>query len=162
MAATYESTAAEVLAAFSEKQYWLTRLEKSGCDETSLDVLATAADGSVEVVTTQTVRPAKLPAVVTQFHRGDLTLVREERWSPLSGGRSTCTISGDLRGTPARVTATATLADTEGGARADVRVTVEVRIPLVGGKLESFIGGHLVEMLRLEQVFTSEWIKDHG
>ncbi|MCV7252551.1 MULTISPECIES: DUF2505 domain-containing protein [Mycobacteriaceae] len=162
MAATYECPAAQVLAAFSEKPYWLTRLEKSGCDETSLDVLEKAADGTIEVVTTQTVRPAKLPAVVTQFHRGDLTLIREERWSPLTGGRSSAAITGDLTGTPALVTASAALSDTGTGAHAQIRVTVEVKIPLVGGKLESFIGGHLVEMLRLEQVFTSEWIRDHG
>lgn len=166
MAATYECPAALVLAAFSEKPYWLTRLEKSGCDETSLDVLETAADGTIDVVTTQTVRPAKLPAVVTQFHRGDLTLIRKERWSPLSvtdqGARSSATIMGDLTGTPALVTASAALSDTDTGAHAQIRVTVEVKIPLVGGKLESFIGGHLVEMLRLEQVFTSEWIRDHG
>jgi hypothetical protein len=170
LAATYEYTAADVLAAFSEKQYWLARLEKSGCDEISLDVLQTPADGGIEVVTTQTVRPTKLPALVTQFHRGDLTLIREERWTPLRGaesgaGRATATIKGELPGTPARVAATATLYDvTDGtrGARGDVRVTIEVKIPLVGGKLENFIGGHLVEMLRLEQVFTSEWIREHG
>ncbi len=167
LAATYEYTAAEVHAAFSEKQYWLARLEKSGCDEISLDVLETGADGGIEVVTTQTVRPTKLPALVTQFHRGDLTLIREERWTPLRGadcrtGRATATIKGDLPGTPARVAATATLYDTTDGARGDVHVTIEVKIPLVGGKLENFIGGHLVEMLRLEQVFTSEWIREHG
>ncbi|CDO09480.1 DUF2505 domain-containing protein [Mycolicibacterium cosmeticum] len=167
LAATYEYTAAEVHAAFSEKQYWLARLEKSGCDEISLDVLETGADGGIEVVTTQTVRPTKLPALVTQFHRGDLTLIREERWTPLRGadsgtGRATATIKGDLPGTPARVAATATLFDTTDGARGDVHVTIEVKIPLVGGKLENFIGGHLVEMLRLEQVFTSEWIREHG
>lgn len=162
MAATYECTAGQVLAAFSEKPYWLTRLEKSGCDETSLDVLETAADGSIEVVTTQTVRPAKLPAVVTQFHRGDLTLRRVERWTAPVDGHSAGTIDGDLLGTPARVTATVVLADTATGARADVHVTVEVKIPLVGGKLESFLGGQLVDLLRLEQVFTSNWIKDHG
>ncbi len=162
MAATYECTAAQVLAAFSEKPYWLTRLEKSGCDETSLDVLETTADGSIEVITTQTVRPAKLPAVVTQFHRGDLTLRRREHWTALAGGSSTGTIDGDLLGTPARVTATVALADTSPHARADVHVTVEVKIPLVGGKLESYLGGQLVDLLRLEQVFTSKWIQDHG
>ncbi|MCX2710583.1 DUF2505 domain-containing protein [Mycolicibacterium sp. J2] len=170
LAATYEHTAADVLAAFSEKQYWLARLEKSGCDEISLDVLQTSADGGIEVVTTQTVRPTKLPALVTQFHRGDLTLIREERWTPLRGaaagaGRASAIIKGELPGTPARVAATATLYDTTDGtrgARGDVRVTIEVKIPLVGGKLENFIGGHLVEMLRLEQDFTSEWIRKHG
>ncbi|MHA3023790.1 DUF2505 domain-containing protein [Mycobacterium sp. BMJ-28] len=162
LAATYECSAAQILAAFSEKQYWLTRLEKSGCAQTSLDVLETAADGGIEIVTTQTVRPTQLPAVITQFHSGDLTLIRREIWSPLTDGRATGAIKGDLPGTPARAAATAVLAGTDTGARAEVRATMEVKIPLVGGKLENFIGGHLMEMLRLEQVFTNEWIRDHG
>ena len=45
-----------------------------------------------------------------------------------------------------------------GGARMKVRATVEVRIPLIGGKLESFIGSQLVELLIREQRFTTTWI----
>jgi hypothetical protein len=39
-----------------------------------------------------------------------------------------------------------------------LRATVEVRIPLVGGKLEHFIGNQLVELLIAEQRFTTTWI----
>jgi Protein of unknown function (DUF2505) len=45
-----------------------------------------------------------------------------------------------------------------GGARLKLRATVEVRIPLVGGKLENFIGNQLVELLIAEQRFTTTWI----
>ena len=45
-----------------------------------------------------------------------------------------------------------------GGARLTFRATVEVRIPLVGGKLENFIGSQLVELLIREQRFTTTWI----
>ena len=45
-----------------------------------------------------------------------------------------------------------------GGARLKLRATVEVRIPLVGGKLENFIGSQLIELLIREQRFTTTWI----
>jgi Protein of unknown function (DUF2505) len=45
-----------------------------------------------------------------------------------------------------------------GGARLTLRASVEVRIPLVGGKLENFIGNQLVELLIREQRFTTMWI----
>jgi hypothetical protein len=45
-----------------------------------------------------------------------------------------------------------------GGARLKLRATVEVKIPLVGGKLENFIGSQLVELLIREQRFTTRWI----
>jgi len=38
---------------------------------------------------------------------------------------------------------------------------VEVRIPLVGGKVETFIGNQLVELLIAEQRFTTMWIAEH-
>jgi Protein of unknown function (DUF2505) len=45
-----------------------------------------------------------------------------------------------------------------GGARLKLRATVEVRIPLVGGKLENFVGSQLVDLLIAEQRFTTRWI----
>ena len=39
--------------------------------------------------------------------------------------------------------------------------TVEVKIPLVGGKIESFIGSQLVDLLIAEQRFTTVWITEN-
>lgn len=41
------------------------------------------------------------------------------------------------------------------------RATVEVRIPLVGQKLEKFIGSQLEQLLITEQRFTTAWIAEH-
>ena len=41
------------------------------------------------MITTQTLRADRLPGVVTQFHRGDLSFVREETWTPVADGRAT-------------------------------------------------------------------------
>ncbi|EUA22663.1 hypothetical protein I553_2079 [Mycobacterium xenopi 4042] len=49
-----------------------------------------------------------------------------------------------------------------GGARLTFRATVEVRIPLVGGKIENFIGSQLVELLIAEQRFTTIWISQNA
>jgi hypothetical protein len=99
-----------------------------------------------------------LPGFVSALHAGDLTLVREEIWTPVRDNRAGATISGAVPGAPVKVTGTAELTSTPAGARADVRATVTVRIPLVGGKVEEFIGGQLAEMVRLEEEFTSAWI----
>ena len=158
MAAEYPCSVAEVYGAFAEKTYWLERLEKSGCDAVSLDTLAVRADGGLDIGTTQTVRFHRLPSFVSALHSGDLTLVREEIWTPVRDGRAHATILGAVPGAPVQVTGTAELTATPGGARADVHATVQVKIPLVGGKVEEFIGGQLAEMVRLEEEFTSAWI----
>ena len=116
-------------------------------------------DGSIDVVTTQVLRSDRMPAVVTQFHRGDLRIRREERWEPIVDGTATATVTGSILDAPATLTGTAVLEPRdEGGARLKFRATVEVRVPLVGGKLENFIGSQLVELLIAEQRFTTMWI----
>jgi hypothetical protein len=102
--------------------------------------------------------------VVTQFHRGDLRIRREERWEPITDGSASAIVTGSILDSPASLTATATLEPLaeSGGARLNFRATVEVRIPLVGGKLENFIGNQLVELLIAEQRFTTTWIGETG
>ena len=64
-------------------------------------------------------------------------------------------VEGDLY-----VSGSATLvpADPGVGSRLDFNATVEVNIPLVGGKIENFIGSQLVELLIAEQRFTTAWM----
>ena len=101
-----------------------------------------------------------LPGLITQLHRGDLSMRREETWGPVTDGIATASLAGEIVGAPANVTGTATLypsAET-GGSRVEFHVTVQVRIPLVGGKVEKMIGDQLVSLLAVEQRFTATWI----
>ncbi len=158
MSTDYAESVESVLRAFSEEQYWLARLDDSGADDATLDSIQVGA-GVIDVVTTQVLRADRLPAVVTQFHRGDLLIRREERWEPIVDGSATATISGSILDSPASLSGTVVLEPLEdGGARLKFRATVEVKIPLVGGKLENFIGSQLVELLIREQRFTTMWI----
>jgi hypothetical protein len=164
MSTDYGVTVEEVLRAFSDEEYWLARLADSGADDTTLDSMQlggpSGTDGSIDVITTQVLRSDRLPGIITQFHRGDLRIRREEKWEPVTNGLATATITGSILDAPASLTGTAVLepvAET-GGARMKLRATVEVRIPLVGGKLENFIGNQLVELLIAEQRFTTTWI----
>ena len=167
MSTDYVVSVEEVFRAFSDEQYWLARLADSGADDTALDSLQLGGpsgdDGTIDVVTTQVLRADRLPGVVTQFHRGDLRIRREERWEPITDGLATATVTGSILDSPASLTGTATLEPvTESdGARLKLRATVEVRIPLVGGKLENFIGSQLVDLLLAEQRFTTEWLREN-
>ena len=145
------------------KQYWLERLADSGADDYSLDSMTVNGEG-IDVVTTQTLRADRLPGVVTQFHRGDLSFVREETWTPVSDGQATATVKGAITGAPATLSGTAVLAPAKSGAgsRLEFKATVQVNVPLVGGKIENFIGNQLVELLIAEQRFTTVWITENA
>jgi uncharacterized protein DUF2505 len=163
MATEYGGSVEQVHLAFSDEQYWLARLADSGADDYSLDALTVNGQG-IDIVTTQRLRADRLPAVVTQFHRGDLALVREEKWSPIRDEQSTATIQLTIVGAPATLSGDATLAPAKsgGGSRLDFRATVQVNVPLVGGKIENFIGSQLVDLLIQEQRFTTVWITENA
>lgn len=162
MAAEYDGTVEQIHQAFGDERYWLERLAQSGADETTLNSLASGADGGVDVITTQTLRADRLPGVVTQFHRGDLSFVRAEAWTPVTDGRATAIVKGSIPGAPATLSGTAVLVSAGAGSRLEFTGSVEVRIPLVGGKVESFIGGQLVDLLIAEQQFTTAWIRENA
>jgi hypothetical protein len=158
MSASYDGSVEQVLRVFGDRQYWLARLADSGADEATLDSMTVGPDGVIDVITTQTLWSSRLPGLVAQFHHGVLSFVREETWSPVNDGQAGATVRGSIPGAPATLSGTATLASREAGSHLDLTATVEVRIPLVGGKVENFIGSQLVELLIAEQRFTSEWI----
>lgn len=165
MSTDYGASVEQVLQAFSDEQYWLARLADSGADQATLDSLRSeGTGGGVDVITTQVLRSDRLPALVSQFHRGDLRIRREETWGPVTDGTATATVVGSILDAPAALTGTAVLEPMSqtGGARLKFQATVEVRIPLVGGKLENFIGNQLVELLIAEQRFTTMWISENA
>ncbi|BBX18888.1 hypothetical protein CRI77_01900 [Mycolicibacterium duvalii] len=164
LAAEYEGTVEQVHRAFSDEQYWLVRLEDSGADHVRLDEMTIEDSGAIRVRTTQILRADRLPAVVTQFHRGDLSFVREEMWTPVVDGQASAVVSGSIPGAPASLTGNALLLPAPEGVRArlDLTAVVEVRVPLVGGKIENFIGNQLVDLLIAEQRFTTGWITENS
>ena len=164
MAAEYDGTVEQVHRAFGDEQYWLVRLQDSGADHATLDDLAIDADGGIRIRTTQTLRVDRLPGVVTQFHRGDLSVVREETWTPVTDGRASATVRGSIPGAPAQLTGDVMLVPTGSGhtSRMTFAATVEVRIPLVGGKIETFIGSQLANLVIAEQRFTTVWITENS
>jgi hypothetical protein len=163
MAAEYEGSVEQVHRAFCDEQYWLARLTRSGADHYSLDSM-NRDGGGIDVITTQTLRADRLPGIVTQFHRGDLSFVREEKWTPVTDGEATAEVKGSITGAPASLVGTARLTPAKSGAgsRLEVHATVEVNIPLVGGKIENFIGSQLVDLLIAEQRFTTTWMAENA
>lgn len=163
MAAEYEGSVEQVHRAFGDEEYWLERLADSGADDYSLDSMTVNGEG-IDVVTTQTLRADRLPGVVTQFHSGDLSFVREEMWTVVTDGRASATVKGSITGAPATLGGTAVLAPGKSGndSRLEFNATVQVDIPLVGGKIENFIGSALVDLLIAEQRFTTVWITENA
>lgn len=158
----YPASVEQVYAAFADEQYWLARLADSGADVVALDSLTVGADGGVDVSTTQRIHREKLPALAAQFHPGDLGVARRETWQPVRDGRARAEVTGKIVGAPAKLSGDAVLEPARGGCELRLTATVRVDIPLVGGKIESFIGAQLAELMTTEQRFTSTWLGGDG
>jgi len=158
MATDYDSNVANVYGALCDEGYWLARLADSGADEARLDSIKPGPGGGVEVVTTQVLMSTRLPGLVSQFHRGDLEIQREESWTPLIDGGANAVVAAKIFGAPVSVTGNAELSGSETAARLTFHADIGVQVPLVGGKLENFIGNQLIALLTSEQRFTIRWI----
>lgn len=158
MATDYRATVEQVHRALRDEKYWLARLADSGADEARLDGFELGRDGGVDVVTTQVLYASRLPSVIHQFHRGDLEIRRAETWTGVNDGRADSTVAGSVAGAPVSLIGEGDLASSNDLCRLAFRATVEVRVPLVGRKLENFIGTQLEQLLISEQQFTTTWI----
>ena len=149
-------------AAFSDEAYWRARLAVNDSGATSLDALDVGDDGRVEVA--MTLRPLgdHFPRLITQFQRGDLKIVHTEQWRWTGDGKMSGQVKFVVSGIPLSGLGALMLAPTVSGSLLSGTATVEVRVPLVGGTIERFIGGHLPDGIVMTERFTTEWIAAHG
>jgi hypothetical protein len=161
--ASFESPASveQVHSAFSDEDYWLARIAAFGGSIT-LDSLIVDSDGTVIVNTTQDLRHGGLPGMLAKVYRGDLNILRNETWRPIGGRRVSGEISVAAVGAPGSGRGAALLAPLGNGSRLIFTATVEFKVPLVGGKIESYIAGQLADGISEIQRFTTMWITEHA
>ena len=151
----------QIHSAFSEKDYWLARQEASG-GVGRLDSLVIDTDGSVTVVIIADGRREGVPGLVAMFYPRSWQAVQKESWRPIGGGQVRGEISIAARGAPGSGRGTALLAPAQNGSRLQCTATVEFKVPLIGGKIESMIGRQLAHQFSVIQGFTAKWITEHA
>ena len=154
-------TVERIQSAFSEEDYWLARLAAFG-GIGRLDSLIVDTDGSVTVAIIGDVRHEGLPGLVAKLYPREWQVVQNETWSPIDGGRVRGEVSIATRGAPGSGLGLVLLAPAQNGSRLKCTATVEFKVPLVGGKIESFIGRQLVQQISEIQRFTAKWITEHA
>ena len=151
----------QIHAAFGREDYWLARITAGGA-ETTLDSLVVDADGTVTVRTTEHLGRQLLPGPVGKIVSGDVKIVQTETWRPDGDGHLRGQVSAKASGGLGSVRAETWLAPTDdGGSQLHTALRLEIKIPLIGAKLEKSLGAGLAqgipEMLR----FTTTWITEN-
>ena len=89
-----------------------------------------------------------LPGMLAKLYRGDLNILRTEKWRPAGDRRVSGEISVAVTGAPGSGHGAAVLAPSGDGSRLKFSATVEFKVPLVGGKIESYVAGQFAEGIR--------------
>jgi hypothetical protein len=152
----------QIHAAFSREDYWLARIALGDTKTTTLDSLDVDPDGRVTVRVTQHLGRQLLPGPVAKFAPGELKLVHEETWKPADDGQVLGQVKVSTSPGVGGARAEAWLEPTGDGTQLRFAVKVQVKIPLVGGKLEKTLGEGLSESIPAVQRFTTTWIADHS
>jgi hypothetical protein len=150
----------QIHSAFGRVDYWRARLAPAGAT-TTLDSLIVDDDGTVTACVTQHLGRQLLPGPVAKLIPGDLKIVHSETWRPM-GDRQ---VRGQVRvaASPGLGSghAEAWLQPSGNGSQVRFVVRLEIKIPLLGGKLEKSMGAGLAENIPALQRFTTTWIAEH-
>jgi len=149
-------------SAFAQEDYWLARLAAFGGGVDKLDSLTIGTDGSVAVVVVQDVHDQGLPKLTAKFYPRNWRIVHKETWSPIGGGLVRGEVSIASHGAPGSGFGTALLEPAQNGSRLNCTATVEFKVPLIGGTIESLIGRELDNSLLGLLRFTAKWITEHA
>ncbi|MGE2835908.1 DUF2505 domain-containing protein [Mycobacterium sp. SMC-4] len=152
----------QIHRAFGDESYWQARIAHFGGGTTTLDHLTVDSAGSVSVATSQGLRSDALPGPLAKVFRGGLSVVRTERWHADGDGAVSGEITISASGVPGSGVGSAVLSPLPHGSRLSLAGTLEVRIPLVGGRIEKYIGDQIVVEIPELQRFTSDWVAQHG
>ncbi|GAY12846.1 DUF2505 domain-containing protein [Pseudonocardia sp. N23] len=158
---TAEFPAEKVYAAMVDPDYLKARLERLGGPGAAL--LSHHVDGNgARYELRHGVDANVVPPMVRSLVSGDLVIERTETLAPAGPGRYTGTVDVRIPGTPASAEGAIRLADIEGGSELVVDAAVTVRVPLIGGKIESMVAEQIEGLLASETAFTLEWLRQRA
>ena len=153
-------TVEQVCAALGTHDYWYDRFVEFDT-ATTLDALS-VNDGVIDVTTTQDLRSDSLPSFLAKIYPGNLQVRTVEVWRPVADGRVLGDLDISVIGAPGSGRGDAILSALEIGSQLQFNGSVEIRIPLVGGRIERYVCDEFTHHIPDIQRFTTEWITQHG
>jgi hypothetical protein len=153
-------TVDEILSAFGDEDYWQARLAAFDSGTATLDSLVVDSDDTVAVGLRVSLFGNRLPTAIARLQRGDLQMMHDQMWTRIDADRLRGEVRVAVSGAPVSAVGQALLAPAQNGSRLEFSAAVHVKVPLVGGTIESFVGRRLGDDISAIQRFTTEWIAE--
>ncbi|AOW91841.1 hypothetical protein BFN03_01685 [Rhodococcus sp. WMMA185] len=147
-----------VHATVTDPAFWQHRFEKSP-EKLTLD--ASRGPGTLTVIMRDSIGASSLPAIVSKVVTGELKVERIDEWGALDGGRADGRIGGSSTGIPVLIQSTSVLRPLgDGGTVLEVAGSVEVKVPVVGGQIETVIKKMVGDMFGQDRTAIEKWLGD--
>jgi hypothetical protein len=121
----------------------------------SADVTITSEGEGMRVVIDQVQPTEGVPGFAKKFAGETTRAVQTEEWSGPSGG----TITIETPGKPTSIKGTLSLSESGGRTTETLEAEVKVKVPLIGGKLESLMAQLVAEGMDKEQQAGEKWLR---
>jgi hypothetical protein len=154
---TFDAPIADVWAMFCDPASHVAKFEAMG--HTDIEVLEeTASAEGLEIVVSRTVS-VDLPGFAKKVLKPTNTVVSRDHWKNRGDGTYGGTFTAETKGTPIKVSGT-TLIEPDGDDRTHYVVTtnIEVKVPLIGGKLADFSKGIVNKQMDDEFRLGDQWL----
>jgi hypothetical protein len=103
-----------------------------------------------------------LPSFAKRVLRPTNTMRQTDEWSRRPDGSWLGTFDVEVQGAPIHISGTMSLTPTTGGTVHDVTVRVEVKVPIVGGRIADWAGkGEVRRNVDGEFAFNDTWLHQH-
>jgi len=147
-----------VHATVTDPAFWQHRFEEAP-EKLTLD--DSRGPGTLTATMRDTIGASSLPGLVRKVVSGELKVERADEWCALDGDHADGRVSGSSTGIPVKIESTAVLR-----ASGDVTVlrlagSVQVKIPLVGGQIESLVRKLVGDMVGQDRDAIEKWLGDH-
>jgi len=139
----YPAPVDAVIAVLQDKGTTVDKYESMGHREVAI-LEFTSDDESLHIVSSRVV-DVELPGFAKKALKPTNTMIQTDEWRRGDDGSWSGTFDVEVKGAPVRISGTMTLAPAAEGSRHDVLVDLQVKVPIIGGKIASWVGGKDVQ-----------------
>jgi uncharacterized protein YndB with AHSA1/START domain len=150
---SYDAPLADVYAMLADPEFRQASATAMGV--ISADVTITGSGEGMSVVIDQVQPTAGVPGFAKKFAGETTRAVQREEWDSPQGG----TISIETPGKPTSIKGTLSLRESGGRTTETLDVEVKVKVPLIGGKLESLMAELVAAGMDKEQGAGEAWLR---
>jgi len=157
---TYSATIDAVLAMLADPAAAEAKYESMGHRDVEI-IDCTRLDGTLHVESSRVV-DVDLPGFAKKVLKPTNTMHQNDEWHEVGDGSWEGVFGVDVAGAPIQLSGVMRLVPGDGTCTHDVTITMNVKVPIVGGKIADWAGKNDVQRtLDAEFAFGDSWLAEH-